>query len=167
MGARGLSPDRLLLTGRLDESIHLLAKSHADLYLDTVPYNSHTTGHEVLAAGLPVITEAGATISGRVMESVLRDAQLGFLVCFSRREYENTAVRLGRSRLSTLKGLKRRVEATDFSPPKDWMPSFEKALAAIAEEEIAARLATAGDGFRGSGKQRRPMHIFLPKQQEP
>src|SRR5262249_24301294 len=65
--ARGIDPSRLVFAERLTSSeAHLARHSLADLFLDTLPYNAHSTGAAALWAGLPFITCMGATIQSRI-----------------------------------------------------------------------------------------------------
>jgi predicted O-linked N-acetylglucosamine transferase (SPINDLY family) len=66
----------------------------ADLFLDTLPCNAHTTASDALWAGLPVLTCIGETFTGRVAASLLRAIGLPGLVTGSIAEYEALAGRL-------------------------------------------------------------------------
>jgi len=54
--ARGVAPDRLVFAPRLPVPEHLARHRLADLFLDTLPYNAHTTASDALWAGLPLVT---------------------------------------------------------------------------------------------------------------
>jgi predicted O-linked N-acetylglucosamine transferase (SPINDLY family) len=73
---------------------HLRRYTLADLFLDTLPFNAHTTASDALAAGLPVLTCLGQAFPGRVAASLLRAAGLPELVTSSLEEYESLAHRL-------------------------------------------------------------------------
>ena len=92
--AHGVAPDRLIFAPRTDPASHLARQSNADLFLDTLPYNAHTTASDALWAGLPVLTMLGSTFAGRVAASVLSAAGLPELVTNSAGEYENLALQL-------------------------------------------------------------------------
>jgi len=79
---------------RLPPPEHLARHRVADLFLDTLPYNAHTTASDALWAGLPVLTCSGDTFAGRVAGSLLRAVELGELVTTSLDEYEALALRL-------------------------------------------------------------------------
>ena len=76
--------------------MHLARHRLADLFLDTLPYNAHTTASDALWAGLPVLTCAGETFAGRVAGSLLRAVGLPELVTASLADYENLALALAR-----------------------------------------------------------------------
>ena len=94
--ARGIAPARLVFAPWLPLPEHLARYRLADLFLDTLPCNAHTTASDALWVGLPVVTCAGNTFSGRVGGSLLRALGLGDLVTASLAEYEALALRLAR-----------------------------------------------------------------------
>ena len=73
---------------------HLARQRHADLFLDTLPYNAHTTASDALWAGVPVLTCLGATFAGRVAASLLKAVGLDELITHSLHDYEALARRL-------------------------------------------------------------------------
>lgn len=91
---RGLAPERIVFAPRLDPADHLARHALANLFLDTLPYNAHTTASDALWAGLPVLTCTGKTFPGRVAGSLLKTLGLVILVCSSLLEYEEKAVEL-------------------------------------------------------------------------
>jgi predicted O-linked N-acetylglucosamine transferase (SPINDLY family) len=64
------------------------------LFLDTLPYNAHTTGSDALWAGVPVVTRQGRAFPGRVAASLLQAVGLPELVTHSLADYEALALRL-------------------------------------------------------------------------
>ena len=71
--AHGIAPERLVLATRVAslQPDHLARHQLADLLLDTLPYNAHSTAADALWAGLPVLTCKGSTFAGRVAASLL------------------------------------------------------------------------------------------------
>jgi protein O-GlcNAc transferase len=94
---RGVASDRLVFAPRvpLNED-HLARLRLADLFLDTQPYNAHTTAADALWAGVPVLTCRGSTFASRVAGSLLAAIGLPELITRSRAEYEMLALRLAR-----------------------------------------------------------------------
>jgi predicted O-linked N-acetylglucosamine transferase (SPINDLY family) len=92
---RTVSPERIVFAGRLPLAEHLARHRLADLFLDTLPYNAHTTGSDALWAGLPVLTCSGDTFAGRVGASLLNAVQLPELIVTNLDAYEDAAVSLG------------------------------------------------------------------------
>jgi predicted O-linked N-acetylglucosamine transferase (SPINDLY family) len=94
--AAGVDPGRLVFAPMLPHGQHLARHRHADLFLDTLPCNAHTTASDALWAGLPVLTCVGETFAGRVAGSIVRAAGLSELVASSPRDYEALALALAR-----------------------------------------------------------------------
>jgi predicted O-linked N-acetylglucosamine transferase (SPINDLY family) len=93
--ARGIAPDRLIFAPRVDRiEGHLARQRAADLFLDTLPYNAHSTACDALWAGVPVVTCAGNSFVGRVGASMVEAAGLPELVTASLEDYEALALRL-------------------------------------------------------------------------
>jgi len=90
--ARGVPPERLIFAPRVpSQADHLARQDLADLFLDTLPYNAHTTASDALWMGLPVLTQVGKTFASRVAGSLLHAAGLAELVTQSGAEYVATA----------------------------------------------------------------------------
>ena len=95
--ARGIDPERLIFAPRAAQGDHLARQRCADLFLDTLPYNAHTTASDALWMGLPVLTRRGAAFAGRVASSLLTVLGLPELVCETLEDYEARAIELARS----------------------------------------------------------------------
>ncbi len=93
---RGIDPSRLVFAGRLSPDEHLARHNLADLFLDTLPCNAHTTASDALWAGLPVLTCLGEAFAGRVAASLLNAAGLPELIAHNRADYEALALKLAR-----------------------------------------------------------------------
>jgi len=85
--ARGVEASRLVFAPNLPLDQHLARTSLADLALDTFPYNSHTTGSDVLWAGVPLVTRTGDAFASRVASSLLQAVGLPELVTNDWRGY--------------------------------------------------------------------------------
>jgi len=104
--ARGIDPDRLVFAQRVPRvEDHLARYRQADLFLDTHPYNAHTTCADALMSGLPVVTCMGGAFPSRVAGSLLHAAGIPELVTNSLADYEALALQLARDpqRLARLK----------------------------------------------------------------
>jgi protein O-GlcNAc transferase len=97
-GARGVDPDRLVFAPFRAPAEHLARIACADLFLDTLPCNAHTTASDALWAGVPVLTCKGATFAGRVAASLLHAAGLPQLATGSLADYEALARKLADDR---------------------------------------------------------------------
>jgi predicted O-linked N-acetylglucosamine transferase (SPINDLY family) len=91
---RGIDPSRLVFAVRMPSSEHLARHRVADLFLDTLPYNAHTTASDSLWAGLPILTCIGDTFAGRVAASLLGAVGLPDLVTTAPEQYEALAIDL-------------------------------------------------------------------------
>ncbi len=76
---------------------HIARHALADLFLDCLAYNAHTTAADALWAGLPVLTCTGVSFPSRVAGSLLHTAGVPELATTTLAEYEATAIRLARN----------------------------------------------------------------------
>ena len=106
----------LVFAARVDSALYLPRFRAADLFLDTLPYNAHSTAADALWAGLPVLTCRGNTFPGRVAASLLRSVGLPELATTSLADYAELALRLARSP-EELAALRLRLEASRSSAP--------------------------------------------------
>jgi predicted O-linked N-acetylglucosamine transferase (SPINDLY family) len=113
---RGVAPERLIFAPKASVADHLARHRLADLCLDTLPYNAHTTASDALWAGLPVLTCLGETFAGRVAASLLKAIGLDATITRTLAEYEALALRLARdpAYLAALKD--RLIRNRDASP---------------------------------------------------
>jgi predicted O-linked N-acetylglucosamine transferase (SPINDLY family) len=114
--ARGVDEERLVFASRVNHADHLARHRLADVFLDTLPYNAHTTGSDALWAGVPLLTCKGSTFAGRVGASLLFAAGLPELVTESLEEYESRALQLVRNP-AKLKALRERLRANRLMCP--------------------------------------------------
>ena len=117
--ARGVSAQRLVFAPRRPLEEHLARHRLADLFLDTLPCNAHTTASDALWAGLPLLTCTGETFAARVAASLLSAVGLPELIVDSLEAYEALAIKLGRDprALSQLK--------TRLAQHRDTAPLFD------------------------------------------
>jgi predicted O-linked N-acetylglucosamine transferase (SPINDLY family) len=128
--AAGIDPQRLLFAPRVRHAEHLARYRHADLFLDTNPYNAHTTASDALWAGCPVLTRPGATFASRVAASLNHHLGLGELNVDSDHAYVDTAVRLARDP-EALRALRQRVEAARSTAGLFDMAGYARDFAAL------------------------------------
>jgi predicted O-linked N-acetylglucosamine transferase (SPINDLY family) len=91
---QGVAANRLVFAERLPLSEHLARHRQANLFLDTAPYNAHTTTSDSLWAGLPVITLMGQSFASRVAASLLNAVALPDFITRTQEEYEALAIEL-------------------------------------------------------------------------
>lgn len=116
VAARGVDPARLVFATRTKVEQHLARYRLADLFLDTLPYNAHTTASDALWAGLPLITCRGESFPGRVAASLLHAVGLPELVTDSLEDYEALALRLA-AEPSMLRGVRERLQQNRLTYP--------------------------------------------------
>jgi protein O-GlcNAc transferase len=102
---RGVAANRLVFAGRMKPEAHLARHGLAGCFLDTAPYNAHTTACYALFAGLPVVTCRGSSFAGRVAESALNAVGLPELIADDLEGYRALALGLARDehRLAAIK----------------------------------------------------------------
>jgi protein O-GlcNAc transferase len=113
---RGISPARLIFGDHMPLAEHLARHRLANLFVDTLPYNAHTTTSDALWAGLPVLTCLGTAFAGRVAASLLNAVGLAELVTTSLADYEAAALRLAQDGAS-LGALRRKLEQNRRTHP--------------------------------------------------
>lgn len=124
---RGIDPNRLVFATRMPPPQHLARQRAADLFLDTAPYNAHTTASDALRAGLPVVTLIGESFAGRVAASLLCALKLPELITSTREEYEALAVRLATDP-ELLGRIRRKIEENRGTAPLFDTPLFARHL---------------------------------------
>jgi predicted O-linked N-acetylglucosamine transferase (SPINDLY family) len=96
--ARGVAGARLIFASYVASGAeHLARLGLADLFLDTRPYNAHSSASDALWAGVPVLTLPGDTFAGRVGASLLHACGLPELIADSPSSYETMALHLARN----------------------------------------------------------------------
>jgi len=95
--SRGIDPSRVVFAWSRPNAEYLGLYRHADLFLDTWPYNAHTTASDALWAGCPLLTLRGETFAGRVAASLLTAVGLLELIADDVASYEAKAIALARN----------------------------------------------------------------------
>jgi predicted O-linked N-acetylglucosamine transferase (SPINDLY family) len=112
----GVDPDRLVFAPRVQPAVHLARHRLADLFLDTSPYNAHTTASDALLACVPLVTCMGSQFDGRVAASLLTTIGLPELITGTLEDYEALALDLARDP-QRLAGLRARLAENRLSSP--------------------------------------------------
>jgi predicted O-linked N-acetylglucosamine transferase (SPINDLY family) len=134
--AHGIAAQRLHFAPRVRLDEHLARHACADLFLDTLPYNAHTTASDALWAGLPLLSCRGATFPGRVGASLLHALGLADEVLVDDASaYEARAVALARdpARLASVRARLARARTT--APLFD-TPAYVRALESLYAEAL-------------------------------
>ncbi|HZV99888.1 MAG TPA: tetratricopeptide repeat protein [Methylophilaceae bacterium] len=133
---RGVDAARIIFAKRTEHlQDHIARHALADLFLDTFPYNAHTTASDALWAGLPVLTCMGKTFASRVAASLLQSLNLPELITETLQEYETLALTLSREK-DSLASIKSKLLQNKVSLPafdaKQYAMNLEKALIEVA-----------------------------------
>ena len=130
--SQGLDAERLIFATRItDIDDHLARYDLADVFLDSWPYNAHTTAVDALMSGLPVITYLGQSFPSRVAASVLVSCDLSSLVCNSLQEYEMMALKIAFDkdwRISIKEKLRQDFKEKKIFNTKSFTRKFENML---------------------------------------
>jgi len=126
---RGLDPNRLVFAKKINSSQHLARHRVADLFIDTLPYNAHTTASDALWAGLPVLTCVGESFASRVAASLLNAIELPELITTTQEQYEATAIELANNP-EKLKDIKYKLERNRLTTALFDTPRFTKHIQA-------------------------------------
>jgi len=90
----GINGDRLVFAAHMPVEEHLNRIKQADLFIDTLPYNAHTTTSDALRMGVPVLTCIGNSFASRVAASLLNAVNLPELITTTQEQYESLAIEL-------------------------------------------------------------------------
>ena len=133
--ARGIDPSRLVFAPKLPPDQHLARHQLADLFLDTLPYNAHTSCSDALWAGLPVITCYGRAFPGRVAASLLKAIDLPELVTTRLGDYEAKALELAKNP-ALLAATKQKLLRSRRATPLYDSERFRQAIEAAYEKML-------------------------------
>lgn len=129
----GVDEKRIVYATRT-ESIedHLARYKLADLFLDTFPYNGHTTVSDAIFSGLPVITLCGNTYPSRVAFSIIKNARLNLKICNNLIEYKSYILELSKD-IEKINSLKKEIKASlpNMKEIFNITKSFEKILSSL------------------------------------
>lgn len=144
---RGVDPQRLVFAERIPTEQHLARHAAADLFLDTLPCNAHTTASDALRVGLPVLTCTGTSFASRVAASLLVAQGLDDLVTTDLQAYERKALELAldpraleavkvRARKAITAGQLLKTTALTRALERGYELAFERALQGLAPDHI-------------------------------
>ena len=129
--ALGVDASRLIFSPYIKMSEHIERNVLADLFLDSLPYNAHTTSSDALWANVPVLTLQGKSFAGRVAASLLHAIEMPELITYNQQEFEDRAVDLA-THPEKLAALKLKLSKNRLTTPlfdtKLYTKHFEAAL---------------------------------------
>ena len=92
---RGVNDNRIIIASFMPNDEHLKRITLADIFLDTFPYNAHTTASDAVRMGVPIITLTGNSFHSRVGASILKTINMEDLITYKKKDYEDLAIELG------------------------------------------------------------------------
>lgn len=136
---KGIDPNRIIFSTKIPIEEHLKRSQIADLFLDTFPYNAHTTCSDSIWAGVPLLTIEGQSFQSRVASSLLKNSGLDELVAKNQDEYLEKAIFFAKNKnhLEILK--KKMIEFMDKNPIFDnifFTKNIENAYSLALEKKI-------------------------------
>ncbi|MBC7756579.1 MAG: tetratricopeptide repeat protein [Bdellovibrio sp.] len=134
-----INKERLIFAPRLPIADHLARHVHADLFLDTLPYNAHTTASDALFMGLPLLTCEGDTFASRVAASLLNRIDCKALIATDLNDYQHTAILLANNAkplLQLKQQIKRNIAQYEIFNPAYFMQQLSKVYEKIWRSHI-------------------------------
>ena len=136
---RGIDHNRIIFAEKVSISDHLKRMKLADIFLDTFPYNAHTSASDSVRMGLPVITLQGNSFASRVASSILSSINMPELITTKIDEYENLAIKLGNDK-SYLNEIKNKIKTNINKNPLFNSVKFTKDLENIYKKLLNKNL---------------------------
>ena len=112
----GVNKKRIIFAKKLPHNQHLARIHNADLFLDTTPYNAHTTASDALWAGIPVLTIIGKSFAARVGASILAAIGLQELITSNLKDYERMSLEIA-NHPKKLQSLKEKIKKNKMIKP--------------------------------------------------
>jgi protein O-GlcNAc transferase len=139
--SRGIDTSRIIFASRIKEvEKHLARIALADLFLDTFPYNAHTSAIDTLWAGVPIVTRMGRSFASRLAGSLLKSVGLDDLVTDNIKDYEELAVSLALNpaKLKNYRNLLEKNRSTHrLFNTKLYTKNFEKAIEQMYHKHLS------------------------------
>jgi predicted O-linked N-acetylglucosamine transferase (SPINDLY family) len=139
---RGVDSARLIFAPRMELAEHLARHRAADLFLDTLPYNAHTTASDALRAGLPLLTQMGQSFASRVAASLLYAMDLPELITETWEDYETKAIELATNHLQLAKvreKLSQNLKISTLFNPQHFARHIEAAYTTMYKRHLDGR----------------------------
>ena len=89
---KGIDRNRIIFADRLPHYDHLKRIALADIFIDTFPYNAHTTASDTIRMGVPIIALMGKSFASRVSSSILNQVNMKELITTNTEDFQNLAI---------------------------------------------------------------------------
>jgi len=146
--ASKINPERIIFASRVSVQEHLSRHQHVDLFLDTSPYNGHSSSSDALWMNVPIITIKGNSFASRVTSSMLISLGLDFLIANDLEEYINLAIKFAKN-IKEVKNIKERIKEKKITSNLFNMQLYTKNLEKIYKKALSNKLI-----------QKKPGHIL-------
>ena len=127
----GIPSEKINFAEKVSFDAHIQRHQIIDLFLDTFPYNAHTSASDALWAGCPIISVSGETFASRVAGSILTEIGCSELIVSSLEEYEKKAIELA-SQPDKIISLKQKIlnlnKTTNLFKPKKFTLDLESKM---------------------------------------
>lgn len=126
-----IDKDRLIFSKRTNYEKHIARYKHVNLFLDTFPYNGHTTSSEALKSNLPLVTLQGSSFQSRVSASIINNLKLNQLITSNIEDYIKLSIELAQNvdKYNELKNqLKNNLKIEKISTNKIYTKNLETAF---------------------------------------
>ena len=136
---KNIDPNRIIFSKKVPIEEHLKRIKNADLFLDTFPYNAHTTCSDSIWAGVPLLTLEGQSFQSRVASSLLRTSGLGELVAKDKQEYLQKAIFLAKNKNHLNKLKIKIIDSRNENPIFDniiFTKNIEKSYSLVFEKKL-------------------------------
>ena len=131
----GIDPERIIFAPLVANNEHIARHALADIYLDTLPYNAHTSASDALSMNLPIVTLKGKTFPSRVAASLLHSLNLDELITEDIESYIDCAIRLTED-LKYRQDIVEKLKKAKVSSPIFKPQLFVKALEQVYKDLI-------------------------------
>ena len=136
---KNIDPNRIIFSKKVPIEEHLKRIKNADLFLDTFPYNAHTTCSDSIWAGVPLLTLEGQSFQSRVAASLLRTSGLSELVAKDKHEYLQKAIFLAKNKNHLNKLKIKIIDSRNENPIFDniiFTKNIEKSYSLVFEKKL-------------------------------
>lgn len=139
---RNVDPQRLIFANYEEKSLHLARHRLADLFLDTLFYNAHTTASDALWAGLPMLTCPATNFPSRVSASLLTALGLPELIMPNLNTYRDTAIAYANNP-ALLEKIREKLQNNRLSYPlfdtKKFVKNLENAYSLVWQRHLSGK----------------------------
>ena len=135
---RSIDRNRIIFTKHMNRKDHLNRLKLVDIFLDTFPYNAHTTSSDAIRMGIPIVTLKGKSFASRVTASILNQVDMSQLVADNIEKFELKAIELAtnKEKLREIKEkIKKSIKVSKLFDSLTFVKDLEKIYQKIIDEK--------------------------------